>query len=479
MVGSQSLLSKMDFYGAALSFRIDDSPKYKTSIGGIASIITIVAFIFLLYNFGLEMFDRSHPFLRSNLIYDPDNTTISISDSKELFFSLTLCKRGLDDTCEFNYDPSIFTISFNLITTSYRDNIRFYEVKTLNYSYCTEDDIHPDLQARFIKNKLNNALCVRDQNITIQGEFESPIFQYFRISVDKCQKNCRSEEEIKEQLSMYKMSFYYTFANENASNYDNPFAVQLANYGINLSYDFFRRKDMFFQKNMVVDDENIIFRDNQGNNKATFSTFDGQADEMVENGKNTHHFFGAFIRTSSNHLKINRSYKKIAIILSEAMAILKYLILGMAVFLNITNYHSLQNNIIETYLDQENRKINTSTPEQHTINRSLIEKNSVVVKKKRCCSQKQVPSYYAFMRLIMCCKPRNKKFLEYEKVLNSTEEIFSIQGYIELYLYNKEVKQVLGTRLPSISKKEEDIERPNSFCYRMRTKTLGVNTNIY
>jgi hypothetical protein len=169
------------------------------------------------------------------------------------------------------------------------------------------------MRTRFNHNSLNYSICIKDPNITIQGQFDSSSFQYLRINIDKCINDCKSDDEIKNALSKYKLSVYYIYASDKSESFENPIAIQMQNIGTNLDYHIYKRRDLFFMKNFLIDDENIVFKEKDNTPKLDFSSFDVMNAEVFQNNNDIRRFFGAFVRISSHYKTINRNYKKILI----------------------------------------------------------------------------------------------------------------------------------------------------------------------
>jgi hypothetical protein len=457
MVRKYNILEKIDVYGSTLSFRMNNTQKHKTKIGGIITIITLLIFGFLFYEFGQEMLFKTHPSVHTERMYDPDNNVINISSSKELFLSFTLCKEvkreGGNSACEFDYDPEVFNIHSELVITRTVNNRNVYERRSLNMSHCTEADIHPDMRERFNYNSLNYSMCIRDPNVTIQGQFDSSSFQYLRINIDKCVKNCKPPDVIKKLLSTYKLSFYFTSALDNSKSYENPVAMQMQNFGSNLDYNMYKRRELFFMKNFLVDDENMVFKEKNNKPKLSFSSFDIQISEVVENNGDTIKFFGTYIRISPNYLNLNRNYKKVPLILSEVFATIKHALIIVYFLVSIVNFHPLKENLLILFyennktnngFEQDSNNANSSAniskqalnKEKTVMAEILIDKQQEITKKKKCCggSQGRVPYYYAYIKTFWCCCRKPKRFADYDNILKNSEEVFSIDKYIEIYL---------------------------------------------
>jgi hypothetical protein len=447
MVNAYGTLEKLDCFGSSITFRVNNSSKHKTQLGGFITILCFVIFMLLIYNFGKDIYYKTNPSIQEQNIYDPDNVVINITNSKELFFALQLCKSTFtpdgDVQCDVDYDPSVFNIHFSLVNMKIVNGSRVYEHRRLNHSYCNITDIDESLVDRFQLNSLNQSLCVRDRNLVINGQYESAAFSYLRISVDKCETDCKSDDEIRDLISFYKVAFFYTYGVEDLIIHKQSITTRMESFGMSLSYNFYKKRDLFLQQRFIYDDEKL-FVNSPGTSqlKDTFTGFGSQADEINQNlVKGSTRFFGAYIRTSPNYIEITRSYKKIPTILSEVFAVFKYLLILFFYFINIANYHSLKDKILGVYFEGSKSSAADGGVINASLNISSIKNADVSllghVVRKRASTQPKVPYCFAFVKKICCCWRRVKRFRLYDQVLKQADQIFSLSNYIEIFLKHR------------------------------------------
>jgi hypothetical protein len=232
MVNWCKLLEKLDINGQLVTFKKDGSSRIKTSLGGIVTIITIILFLSLLYNFSQDIIYRHNPTIIQEKLYQPHNTEINLAESKDLFFGFSLYRtEQFRSLRQHEIDKRIFNITITHHTISKEGEYKVNRSKELGFRRCREDDIHENATELFRSNDLGYAMCIDNKNVTIFGQYESNVFQYVRILVKKCKgEHCLPDEEINKEIGKLRIAFYFTFGSESLQS-DQDFNTHIKNFG--------------------------------------------------------------------------------------------------------------------------------------------------------------------------------------------------------------------------------------------------------
>ncbi|EGR27252.1 hypothetical protein IMG5_199320 [Ichthyophthirius multifiliis] len=187
-----TLLKQCDLFNRPIGLHMNNSFFYRTSFGGIISILFVIFMILFSYSKFIQFVNKDQVFVKLDKIYD-NNPLVSNISSNRFMFALRIVQKNND----FHKRP-YFNISVEqghfLQTTGekkYRQIImeecKDYHWKQLN----TKSDLTSQFQqlgGDFICPNLN-------QEMEIEGMFGSPSFKFLRIRVVPCQNSTNENNQ--------------------------------------------------------------------------------------------------------------------------------------------------------------------------------------------------------------------------------------------------------------------------------------------
>ena len=70
-----AIFTAMDIYGMPFNFTIENAPKYRTTMGGVLTLLTLILFIIITIVFGQDFFDQNTPRILSDTRFPDVNST--------------------------------------------------------------------------------------------------------------------------------------------------------------------------------------------------------------------------------------------------------------------------------------------------------------------------------------------------------------------------------------------------------------------
>ncbi|EAS05328.2 transmembrane protein, putative (macronuclear) [Tetrahymena thermophila SB210] len=222
------MFNKIDIFGSQILLRFKGEPVYHTRSGSFITLLIISFIGFRLYSIIEDVFLRASP----QVIYSErqvDNPApFQISSST---FPLAF---GMEDP-NFSYyiDEGIYTIqaSFYQKTLMFNEttqqNDAVWNITQIQVQRCTLDNFkNPDNINYYTSLKYQNMYCLPPNiELTLQGDFQSPIYSYLELLVIKCKQNCKSQEQLDHYLlnSNFAMQLSDSFVNPQIKY--NPFKM--------------------------------------------------------------------------------------------------------------------------------------------------------------------------------------------------------------------------------------------------------------
>ena len=250
----------LDIYGTAFEFSVFNEPKFKTFIGGLLSIATLVLIVIFAFLFGTDFFFRKNP-----------QTLVSKQNPNE-FTYFNLSQETLLVPFRINYnngsEADINGIIFPLaIYQKYEKNPEtqefLYTPINLEINRCHEDPNFPSFN-------LENYYCINFTDVVIGGDWDAEKMLYVSIILSFCpdgglynKTECSRFQELEERLKSddpYVLAFLYPEHYFQPQNREPTEALKTTykGYTLVLNLELVKEDYFYFQKAKLVDDEGLI-----------------------------------------------------------------------------------------------------------------------------------------------------------------------------------------------------------------------------
>lgn len=168
-------LTRIDFIGRKPAFRINDTKRFKTIIGGILSLLMIFLLILCLLNFGQELLFRENPNIVTGQTYVTESQEYilnSSNNSRSLKNSISLFLALKDNNSEFLPDISKFEFKGFIIEEKKNYNSTLVKKISQLDSGLISNCINYNLNEEFMKSEfyrinraeISNSLCLINNN---------------------------------------------------------------------------------------------------------------------------------------------------------------------------------------------------------------------------------------------------------------------------------------------------------------------------
>lgn len=328
----EKILEEIDFFGQPVEFNINNKFKSTTFIGGLLTIIMILAlFALLIVNF-ITLSTHSNPqsvqeFGSTNevpqYILDKYNLPLAFSVSGNSNIGLNVSRY---------FKIEVFNI--------YGETDKDLNKTAFNYSLCKADNFPQLSEEKFYGIGLNTSFCIEDQNLNMEGSWGESYISYisFRVSICKQSenKNCASLEETREYLAKNVLfwNIYVLDSKVNVQNYLNPFSFEILNAYKGIYFGMSKIQDFYISNSTLISDDGLflstgknVYESLQVTSSANFDYFPMDNDDL--------RLVTFDVMSSSNYQITYRSYTKITIILGTLGGVVQILRIMFTSFCSI------------------------------------------------------------------------------------------------------------------------------------------------
>ena len=270
------LIKKIDFFDHKVSLTINSKGEtgYKTFIGGIISIISIIlSFICIIYFLQRMLLRKDISVIFSNQI----NPFKNISYSHKLPFLLRLTDTN---SLPFEEDDKLYYITASVWYGGTNDTNISYSAKqtsvSLNIGKCDIDKHFVDEYKSYFLNykELDKYYCITPRNYsqTIYGFYGSYYpFSYYSFTMRYCSNttqnnnSCYSISEIKEKFATPYLDLIFLDYTINSLNTKNVEQVSIRKERFELSAKLYKRIYLYLENIKYITDTGYIFTNNKMN----------------------------------------------------------------------------------------------------------------------------------------------------------------------------------------------------------------------
>jgi len=371
------LVNRVDIFGKPVTLNFNGKSKSKSFIGACFSGLALAFFIWAFFIFSMDMFKKRNPKTITSQSFHENPAAMTISPDTFAFgFGLQ------EPETSFHYiDETIYTVevSLNALTREIQADGTVNEVWSgipLETETCTIKHFGK-LGEKFATIELDKLYCLKiDQpainTLTIEGVFESPVFQYISTTVKACDNStrpvgsspCVSPDTLKYYLGGGYFATYFTNLAIDPKNYNDPTIDYRDSYYTSLPYPYYKELALWLTHLEVKSDvgwltEEVEYQD--------FITFE----KTVEN-LNFRQDMGSVmtfvVRVDKIKTHYERSYTKISDVFAEVNGLGAAVIVAMAFILqpysNIKFNESLINELFDIKSPPHSDKKDKKTKEQ-------------------------------------------------------------------------------------------------------------------
>ncbi|EAR93742.1 small GTP-binding domain protein (macronuclear) [Tetrahymena thermophila SB210] len=247
------MFQRIDLFGSKINLRFQGQQSYQSNIGSIVSLIIIGLILLRLTQIILSVVLGEKPQIiySERQVNDPD-IFYATSETFPMAFAMENPYNN-----EYYIDEGIYNIKaqwkqkqliFNQTT---QQNDILWKQQDLKIQPCTSENFkNPNNMNYYLSLNYTSMYCLSPEDVlAIQGDFQSKSFSYIELQVQKCQKNCKSADQLDEYLLKSNFGLQLSDAFVDPQEKEYPFKIY--------------SRDMFWPtSNLMPKDVNIYIRNN-------------------------------------------------------------------------------------------------------------------------------------------------------------------------------------------------------------------------
>jgi len=227
-------------FGFKPSLQIQQNRRFRTSFGGLISIMVLGLIFYSVWHFGQELIYRIKPRMIISNYNDPDPLKINFTE-QNFAFAISL----QDPNYNFYLDETIYEIEATFSRMKSSNGSFSYENTPLPLIPCINKKISL-LPEYFSSLDLAHLMCFKNISSYISGDFARPEWNYINILFKRCKNStdnnnhCKSPKEIQDKISGGYMGLYMSNQNIDPVNYTNPSSFFGKNIWTTFSANYFK-----------------------------------------------------------------------------------------------------------------------------------------------------------------------------------------------------------------------------------------------
>ncbi|EWS76751.1 transmembrane protein, putative (macronuclear) [Tetrahymena thermophila SB210] len=272
---SNSLFEAFDIFGAHIHIKYNKKTAFNTRFGGIITFCLSGILIMYIVNIINVYISHSQVQVIQEIQNLPNSNQFNLTVNN---FSFMV---GITDVNFTQFiDESVYTLTIKQFTQQriLNQNTGTYdktqEYRLIKLQRCTTE--HFKIQQTndfFLQQDYNNFYCLSlDEQLQLQGIFNSQIFQQIEIEVSSCQgNNCADPQYISSKLNNCYLQIYFVDKNVVTTDLKNPFHPIGRSVFYIAGKDFSKTINLYFAQNQMSSDKGIVFEDIKTKVELTYS----------------------------------------------------------------------------------------------------------------------------------------------------------------------------------------------------------------
>jgi len=369
----KNLLKICDIYGTEFHWYFDYKQKYYTYHGGIFSILSFIAWFFILIIFGMEDFKRNQSICSITNIPPSGDKIIKFGKQK-----LYLPWRIMDYGDTFINHIGILHPRIFYFTNRFNNKTKLMETryKLLNYSLCNETSMKNLGNDYLLHTNLNKLYCIDMDDLNMGGSWNSKFINYIRLDLNLCKEginyndsnsNCTKPEYLTslygEQNNWFFELLYPTIQFQ-PNNKKIPVFVLYNSYYYGLNTNSNKVDRVYLQENIFKDEQGWIFARPIRNKtywgvssiKSDFYTI---GDRDVFKYGSTSRLYSIKLYLDYGTVLYTRKYKKLYEIFSEIFPVMKAISMIFSIISETINKLKVCRKLNEFIIDDKIYRTNT------------------------------------------------------------------------------------------------------------------------
>ena len=251
-------LKSIDLFGKHYNHSFDREKHFKSSLGGLLSIICFFVILFSGIELSMTVFNRNNvnSISKINSYVERPNLTFNVNVSymiEDFYGNVKLDAYDYFDLEAYFYNLEDSVKGIISVSESY--------IKNLTIKNCSLSDFNKENEQYFNQNNLKYGKCLNDK-ILIGGYFDNTYTSWISIQLKECMNTsiriCKSREEIYHYSQNVQFSTYYEKLNYNPNNYLDPLSSYMNVKSYKIDYDMSKKGSFFFQEFTISTDEGLV-----------------------------------------------------------------------------------------------------------------------------------------------------------------------------------------------------------------------------
>ena len=324
---NKEFLRYLDFFGTKCSFYTENRLKLYTPLGGLLSIASFVAGIFIFVHINMSSFKREDPTIITSKIVE-ENHKIKFSEEK-IWIPWKISNYNNENI--FNYSGILLPV----IKYYYKENNTELESKNLSFRLCNETSMVNMPEYYIIDSSLDQLYCIDMDDLLMGGKFSTNSSYYYvqfnlyicknGLNYDQNNNNsCMRYGELDNFYNNYKIIFYFPSFQLQEYNFETPVKIQYFQNYVLLSQNISKIQKLFLRKAILYDKLGLFHIKTRIYNYWAFSHIYKDF-YFIQNKKNNSisKIYSFDIIIEPNTIYYYRSYKSIYFILAQSLPLIK------------------------------------------------------------------------------------------------------------------------------------------------------------
>ena len=321
---SKEFLRYLDLFGTKCTFYTEQKIKLYTPLGGLLSIISTLAGIFVFIYFNLSSFKGEDPLVVTSRILEEQHE-IKFNEEK-IWIPWKISYYNSDNF--FNHSDILFPI----INYYYKENnTGKIEKKILSYRLCNETSMVNRPDNIFIESSLEELYCIDMDELLMGGELYSSDYNYVEFNLYGCKQgikydvnnsHCKFYNQNLNSPNYLQLILYYPSIQFEQTDFNTPLKINYIKSCALLSESLEKIEELVFQKIVLYDKYGFLT-----SKRRIYNFWEGNnvnRDIYFKQNKNniSSKLYTFKIIIGSNTIYYYRSYKNIFSILSQSLPLI-------------------------------------------------------------------------------------------------------------------------------------------------------------
>ena len=462
------VIKKVDMFGLPFSFLTFGADKFKTSLGGLLSLLICCLGIYFIYFFGEDLFYKKNPKVTLNELIHLETKKVEVTNEKFSFMF------RLDNGVGTPYDLNNFPYQFQLSYHHYR-----YDKKRNIHRICDVSRSEFAIKCSNTKAKLNPALVKENfdlwycfdtekikaacrEQIGVDGQDYELIFggvpdedEFGGLRVDVCNffwdyekrkyTYVATQEETESVYDIY-LHFRYPNVSYDSKQPDNPLLIYYESQNIRLDKNVYRFENRYMKIVTSNDDFGWVYPNvtSQTVMAPLFNEFQNLpiSEWNTGDGRKGKYYYMALFWNNKTENEYNRSFMKIQDLVAVVSGMLKsfMMVLGLSAFYKANKDRSEE---MQERFYKLKVKVSSDVSVQPLV-KEATKVNTVVQLNKVKDKDNDTLSFFAYM--FKCCltsPEMTRKLRIFEKMQAYMEEKFDIEYLLKLFEQFTKMKEMV------------------------------------